>query len=225
MPHNPARGVKVVIGGRHKARVMMPSRAEMKKIFAALDKLATQSNKRSAKAWRRWRALIRTAVFTGMRASELRGLHWEDVDLAGNGIGVTRRADERNIIGPVKSASSRRVIPISHGLTALLREWKLECPPGDLVFPNWRGNIESVGNVHRRAWTPILQRIGKHYTFHSLRHFHASLLIASGATPREVMEEMGHSGIQITFDTYGHLFPDDEDARQERANRIADTFG
>lgn len=58
------------------------------------------------------------------------------------------------------------------------------------------------------------------YTLHSLRHFHASMLIASGATAKEIQVEMGHSSIQMTFDTYGHLFPDDEEKRRERAVAI-----
>lgn len=45
------------------------------------------------KAPARWRPLIITAVFTGMRVSELRGLRWCDVDLAGATIHVRQRAD------------------------------------------------------------------------------------------------------------------------------------
>jgi integrase len=61
------------------------------------------------------------------------------------------------------------------------------------------------------------------YNFHLLRHFHASMLIADGANPKEVQVEMGHAGIQITYDLYGHLFTDEEadKRRQERAARLA----
>ncbi|GLQ05873.1 hypothetical protein GCM10007924_10940 [Sneathiella chinensis] len=55
------------------------------------------------------------------------------------------------------------------------------------------------------------------YNFHALRHFHASMLIASGATPKEVQVEMGHSSIQVTFDVYGHLFPENDAERTARA--------
>jgi len=47
------------------------------------------------------------------------------------------------------------------------------------------------------------------------------MLIASGATPKEIMVEMGHSSIQITFDTYGHLFPEDDEQRRQRAEVMA----
>jgi integrase len=43
--------------------------------------------------------------------------------------------------------------------------------------------------------------------FHDLRHFFASQLIANGETAASVWDQMGHSSIKVTFDTYGHLFP------------------
>ena len=46
---------------------------------------------------------------------------------------------------------------------------------------------------------------------HSLRHFCASWLIEQGFPPKRLQEILGHSGIQMTFDTYGHLFPNAED--------------
>ena len=65
------------------------------------------------------------------------------------------------------------------------------------------------------------------YNFHALRHFHASMLIADGANPKEVQVEMGHNSIQVTYDLYGHLFKD-EDAdrrRKERSERLAELLG
>jgi integrase len=46
--------------------------------------------------------------------------------------------------------------------------------------------------------------------FHDLRHTCAALLISQGAHPKAVSERLGHSSIQITMDTYGHLFPGQE---------------
>jgi integrase len=61
------------------------------------------------------------------------------------------------------------------------------------------------------------------FNVHCLRHFRASLLIEDGANPKEVMVEMGHSNIAMTYDQYGHLFTDaDADSRRaERAERLA----
>jgi integrase len=57
-------------------------------------------------------------------------------------------------------------------------------------------------------WRPIVEHAGLPDTrFHDLRHFFASQLIANGETAAYVRDQMGHSSIHVTFDTYGHLFP------------------
>jgi integrase len=53
----------------------------------------------------------------------------------------------------------------------------------------------------RRAGLPVGVR------FHDLRHTCAALLIAQGAHPKEIQSRLGHSTIRMTFDRYGHLFP------------------
>jgi integrase len=69
--------------------------------------------------------------------------------------------------------------------------------------------------------TSTVYKWWRRYRFHDLRHFRASCLIADGANPKEVMVEMGHASIQMTVDTYGHLFPEDAAPRRARAEDIA----
>jgi integrase len=208
--------------------------------------LTKPRNRQRSKAWRRYRVLISTAIYTGFRASELRGLPWEAVDLKAGTVTVKQRADETGKIGSPKSASSHRLINIPAPLVKLLREWKAECPPGELVFPNWQGSVEALANIHTRCWKPLqlaaglsvpkLDAEGKplkdeegrpvmeaKYNLHSLRHFRASLLIADAANPKEVQAELGHATITVTYDLYGHLFKDDaaDKQRRERAERLA----
>jgi integrase len=236
---NPAASISIQSTGdsRHKVEVEIPTRDEVRALLVKLDELATQSNLQRAKAWRRYRALIATAIHTGFRASELRGLPWAAVDLKLGTIEVRQRADENGVIGSPKSASSRRKISIPAPLVARLREWKAECPPGELVFPNWQGRVEALANIHTRAWKPLqvaadVVEVGKagqkvpRYTFHALRHFRASLLIADGANPKEVQAELGHATIAVTMDTYATLFRDDaaELERRERAERLAQSL-
>ena len=60
--------------------------------------------------------------------------------------------------------------------------------------------------------------------FHDLRHFFASQLIANGETAAYIRDQMGHSSIHVTFDTYGHLFPGsgkDASERFEKSMEIA----
>src|ERR1035438_10009040 len=52
--------------------------------------------------------------------------------------------------------------------------------------------------------------------FHDLRHFFASMLIAQGESAKYVCDQMGHSSIQVTFDTYGHLFPNSRETAAKK---------
>ena len=101
----------------------------------------------------RIRVLLLVAVFTGLRASELRGLRWIDIDLAKAELHVRQRADRRNRIGPPKSAAGERTIPLPPNVVRELREWYLACPKGDagLVFPNGAGNVENTATLSSAA--------------------------------------------------------------------------
>jgi integrase len=86
------------------------------------------------------------------------------------------------------------------------------------VFPNSKGNVDTLPNIHRRGLGPVQlaagitgDRLHPKYGLHSLRHAAASLFIEHGFSPKRVQALMGHSTIQMTFDTYGHLFPSAED--------------
>ena len=167
-----------------------------------------------------WRPLVITAIFTGLRASELRGLSWDGVDFDEGVIRVSQRADRFNEIGSPKSGASRRDVPMAPIVKNTLLEWKLKCPKGDLglVFPNGKGNVEFHSNVYRRGFgsTQLAAKITDDpdkpkYGPHAFRHAAASLFIEQAFTPKRVQVVMGHSSIQITYDIYGHLFPSPED--------------
>ena len=128
---DPTAGLELHLPGREDPRPVSPTKAELQATIAA--------------AAGRWRPVILVAIFCGMRASELRGLRWEDVDFEGRKIKVTQRADAFQKIGRLKSKSGYRSIPVPPMVLNALREWKLICPKGDLglVFPNGNGNVES----------------------------------------------------------------------------------
>lgn len=123
----------------------------------------------------RWRPLLMTAVFTGMRSSELRAVTWAAVDLDAKVIHVRERADAFNDVGRPKSEAGDRTIPIPPIVANTLREWQLVCPRRDtgrkndqgqpikelhLVFPNGRGNIENKGNISKRGLIPTMIAAG-----------------------------------------------------------------
>jgi integrase len=57
-------------------------------------------------------------------------------------------------------------------------------------------------------------------TFHDLRHFYASLLIANGCSVKAVQKRLGHQSAMETLDTYGHLWPDRDDETREAVDLV-----
>ncbi|GAC1304804.1 MAG: hypothetical protein NVSMB16_00100 [Acidimicrobiales bacterium] len=78
------------------------------------------------------------------------------------------------------------------------------------------------GNFYARQFKPATARAGLPLAtrYHDLRHTYASRLIAEGATALTVMRRLGHSSIKVTYDTYGHLLPEQEEALTERLDAI-----
>jgi integrase len=185
----------------------------------------------------RHRPLLLTAIFTGLRASELRGLRWSDVDLAGARLHVRQRADRFLEIGAPKSAAARRTVPLPPLVVNTLREWKLACPKGDLglVFPGTAGGIDRHTYIVERGLKPAAVAAGlvgadgrpRYAGLHCLRHFYASWCInpppqGLGLPPKAVQQRLGHTSITMTMDRYGHLFPsaDDNDALAAAEQRL-----
>jgi integrase len=168
------------------------------------------------------RVRLVAAVLTGMRASELRALQWGDINFERRILSVRRRADWWGAIGRPKSKNGYRDIPMSPLLVNTFKEWRLTCSPTkegkpDLVFPALNGAVlhhtmlqASFDEIQRVAG--LVDAAGKpKYGLHSLRHFFASWGIDQGFSPKRLQTLLGHGSIRITYDTYGHLFPNEED--------------
>jgi integrase len=198
-----------------KIGVDIPSVDEIRALIAALPD--------------RWRPLFLTAIFVGLRASELRGLRWEDVDLKAGELHVRQRIDRLNVIGPPKSEAGRRTVRLGPLVLNTLREWKAKCPPGELglVFPSSKGGICGYHTTIRALQAAVckaglLNADGepKYTGLHALRHFYASWCInpldsgGQGLPAKAVQDRLGHSSIVMTMDTYGHLFPPSDDAKK-----------
>jgi integrase len=176
----------------------------------------------------KWRPFLLVAIRCGLRASELRGLRWLDIDFKKSELHVHQRADAYNTIGPPKSEASERTIPIPPATLQALKDWKKKCPRGELVFPNGDGNVENHANIVTRGLAPTLVAAGvtdldgaaKYTGLHALRHYFASWCInrrVDGGLElplKVVQERLGHSNISMTADTYGHLFPRGDDSAE-----------
>lgn len=210
LAQNVALAVQIPKAPRERGRASPPTKAEIRAILKA----AAESDNLMG------RAIVELLIFTGMRASELRGLGWRAVDMKRGVVRVERRADADGILGPPKSVSGFRIIPLPGRVVATLREWKLACPPhaDGLVFPSPKGRVLSHGVLAKNYLKPILIAAGvtkpgdgedeavAKYTAHGFRHAAASLWIDQDLNAKRVQTLVGHGSIQVTFDIYGHLF-------------------
>jgi integrase len=168
----------------------------------------------------RWRALLMVAALTGLRASELRGLRWEDVDLKSGEVHVRQRADAWNTIGPPESDGSpphganrpRTGLRIAEVETRLPDQQARSGPTSVGTVENHKNTYLGVEKVMFRAG--VVDRDGNpKFGLHSFRHFFASWCInPKSAGGRElpvkvVQTLLGHSSIVMTLDIYGHLIP------------------
>ena len=166
------------------------------------------------------------AIKTWMRKGEIFGLMWQDIDLVHRSIHVTHNLsnDEHNrpYISTLKTDSSQRIIMIDDNDIAILVQWhdwlkqhretmgkNYLGGEHDVVFPSLKGTLMRFTIFSRRHFRPLCDRMGlpKHFTFHSLRHTCATLLLLADQHPKIVQERLGHSSISVTMDRYSQYIP------------------
>jgi len=176
-------------------------------------------------------ALFHTALFTGMRRSELLGLRWCDLDLLQCQLSVTRSLHVlrggKVIIRQPKTAKGKRMIALSPLTASVLREHRekqsleramLGKPLAgeDLVFCDLEGS-PLLPNTVTHAWIKLVRHTGlKPIRLHDARHSHASLMLKQGTHPKIVQERLGHASIQTTLDVYSHVAPGLQEAAAAR---------
>ena len=171
--------------------------------------------------------LIRFAAYTGLRAGEIGALRVGRLDLLRGTVEVVESLADlagHLTFGATKTYA-RRHVPLPPFLRDELGRYLGGRPhaPDDLVFTASRGGPLRHGLFYKRAFKPAVVAAGlpEALRFHDLRHTYAAFCIASTADPYAVMRRMGHSSITVTYDTYGHLFPE-RDA--EITDRLEDLF-
>jgi integrase len=156
--------------------------------------------------------LYAAAIYTGMRAGELAGLLWANVNLGQRLITV------KHSYGGVTKSGKNRQVPILDPLLPLLRQWRLKCP-GIYVFPNQAGQMlgpsarvfqEILHRVLDAASFPKTEtngRVRRYIVFHDLRHTFASRWMMMGGTIFKLQKILGHKDIKMT-QRYSHLAPE-----------------
>jgi integrase len=167
--------------------------------------------------------LFMVALRAGLRRGELVALQWGDIQFGNseedpNRFILVRHNYVRREHTTTKSKKHRRV-DLSRELRRVLmavRDAQLLAAirngrndiSGELVFRSPNGSILDPDNLYHRYFRPVMTKAEiRKIRLHDLRHTFGSLLIQNGASIVYVKEQMGHSTIQVTVDTYGHLIP------------------
>ncbi|MDR3562098.1 MAG: site-specific integrase [Negativicutes bacterium] len=172
------------------------------------------------------RMVVDLTLGTGMRLSEVFGLKWTDLDFEKNSVNIQRGLVSSSTKGMIfeepKTKGSRRRISITEKLAKSLdlyhrqQEWFINML-GDkynntenLIFTNIFGKPVHTTNFTVRYFKRMAAQAGfdKQFSFHDLRHTHATLLLRAGVNVKIISERLGHSTIQMTLDTYSHVLPD-----------------
>lgn len=178
-------------------------------------------------------ALFNFALSTGMRPQEYLGLKWSDIDLE-RGTATVRRAIVWKRGGgwdfaEPKTSQSRRTMPLPASTVKALSEHKRqqrierlrigsEWQDNGLVFPTTLGTPYTLSSLTNKSFKPALMKAElTGFNLYSLRHTHATLLLANGENAKVASERLGHSTIVLTLDTYSHVLPD---MQQGAADRI-----
>jgi integrase len=157
----------------------------------------------------RERTLVLLAVSTGLRQSELFGLKWGDIDFAERTMNVTRSI-VYGVVGPCKTESSQKPVPVHPLLADALFAWRKQCvstKSDDWVFASgrYRGRRPYWGQAILRKYVrPVAERVGiqKRVGWHTFRHTYSTLLRSVGAEFKVMQELLRHSSLRSTLDVY-----------------------
>lgn len=163
------------------------------------------------------RGALLLGAFAGLRRNEMVALRVEDVDFLRGVITPAMQYPQE----PLKTEVSKTPIPIPQSLALQLNRVPAKWGSTHLIVS------ESGKPVSPRmlndAWMevrPNVKGLPDGFRLHDLRHYFASMLIASGLDVKKVQARLRHSSAKTTLDTYGHLWPDSDDASRAAVDAV-----
>lgn len=151
-------------------------------------------------------ALVTVLFGAGLRFGEAIALEVSDVDLSGNRLRVTKAFTDGVLLDSTKNYRGRWV-ELEPAVRRRLVAHMKSLPPGSrLLFPGQEGGYLDARTWRRRVWDRIIREATlPHYTPHEARHTYATRMLEEGRSLAWLKEQLGHSSIAVTVDTYGHL--------------------
>lgn len=164
------------------------------------------------------RYMILTAIYTGMRLSEIQALTWNDIDFIHHTITIDKSWNaKKHCFKPTKNKSSERTIKINSKLVKLLRLLQVDSQ-STMVFMNVFGDIPT-SNAVNKTLRSLLDGLSIHrnnFHFHSLRHSHVALLLANGVDLYAISKRLGHSNTATTSKIYAYLIDEYKDKTDQQ---------
>ncbi|XUD03353.1 hypothetical protein IGJ34_001318 [Enterococcus sp. AZ177] len=163
------------------------------------------------------KTLMRFMIYSGVRISEALVLNWNDIDFQNNIVNIDKTLSQTKhgyIISDPKTNSSSAKLTLDDTTIKTLKKWQINqrkymltigITDPKLIFCGIYNQVVSHHSIYKRLQT-ITEKCGIPFLgVHITRHTHASLLLESGASMKEVQERLRHASIKMTMDTYSHL--------------------
>jgi len=167
----------------------------------------------------------------GLRRGEILGLRWQDIDFNKNTLQVNQtriKANKKEYIKETKTEKSTRLLYMPSFVANELKKHKENIIidiSHNLVCSLTTGEPISIDTFEQRFERLLKKsKINKKLRFHDLRHTSASILTATGATPKEVSAYLGHSNIGITMDLYADVFDKSKQQTAKKLNKVFNTL-
>jgi integrase len=224
-----ARAVELEVAGRNVASVVHPPKVAAEEVVILT---ASQIGDVLAKlAGHRLSPIVAVALGAGLRRGELCALRWGDVDLDAGSLRVECAMEQTRAglkVKAPKTRHGRRTINLPAGAVETMRSHRRRQLEQRLLLGLGRAGVEDLvftlpdgspwgPDYLSRSWRRAVIVLGlPEVGLHSLRHSHASALIAAGVDIMTISRRLGHGSAAFTLATYGHLFAN-TDAAAARA--------
>jgi integrase len=191
---------------------------EFRKYIDIANKIAIEKeeNEKNLYEWNFY-VFFNIAFYTGLRKGEIHALRWSDIDR--NYLNVKRsiaqKIHNRDVETPPKNRSSIRIIQIPLPLIKILNEHKerqsklVNFSEDNRILGEERC-VRDMTIQNRNKQYSALAGV-KHIRIHDFRHSHASLLANMGINIQEIARRLGHAKVEMTWNTYSHLYPREEE--------------